>query len=83
MTKAKSHIGLQFSLVNGAGASTNIAITNIATEDTLLLVLEFAQTSNDPTDRTSASSITSAGNIQCTTATDNDKLLVVWNDNSL
>ncbi len=78
MAKAKKGFKQGFALVDGAGASTNIAVTGITTADELQLVLEVATSTNDPTDRTATSSITSNGNIQCTDATTSDKLLVIW-----
>ena len=72
--------GLNWSLVSGAGANTNIAITGIVTTDTILFVLEFpaAWSLAALLDRTSIASITSAGNIQLTSTTASNKLLVVW-----
>ncbi len=81
MTKSRQHGPCQkFAVVSGAGANTNIAVSGITTEDELVFVLELSQTDNNPTDRTSTTSITSDGYVQCTTATDNDKLLILWND---
>jgi hypothetical protein len=73
---------LGFALVDGANADTNIAVTGIKESDSLLFCLEFATSTNDPTDRTSTTSITSDGNIQCSVATNSDKLLVVWQKRS-
>lgn len=67
-----------FALVDGADADTNIAVTGIKEGDDLLMVLEFATSTNDPTDRSATCSITSDGNIQCTVATTSDKLFVCW-----
>ena len=65
-------------LVDGKLADTNIPVDTILTTDQLVGVIEFQTSSNDPTDRTSECSITSDGNIQCTAATNGDKLLVTW-----
>lgn len=69
---------LQFELVAGAAADTDIAITGIKTTDELKAVFESAAASALFTDRTATSSITSDGNIQCTDATDGDLLIVIW-----
>lgn len=78
------HKALRFSAVAGAGANTNIAITNIATTDKLLLCLRLnrdATAANvDWLNDTANCSITSAGNIQSTTNTTGDALFVIWYD---
>lgn len=69
--------GLTQTLVNGAAANTNIAVSGITTEDTIVSVIEYI--AGVPTnDRTAATSITSNGNIQCTAATTSNKLIVLW-----
>lgn len=70
--------GLTVSLGTGAGANTNIAITNIATTDTLLGVFEIPAATTTLVDRTATSSITSAGNIQCTQSTSGNQVMVFW-----
>lgn len=73
--------GLSFTVVNGANADTNIAVSGIVTTDTLLAVLEFTISGgnlNGINNKTSTSSITSAGNIQCTDSTATSRLIVVW-----
>lgn len=73
--------GLSWAVVNGAGANTNIAVSGITTSDTLAFVAEFTIATGNLTginDRTSTSSITSAGNIQCTQSTSGSRLIVVW-----
>ena|ERR1044072_8472824 len=78
--------GLKINVVAGAGANTNIAVTGIVTTDTLLAVLQFepddGTSSTMITNRTGTTSITSAGNIQCTVSTASKQLLVVWYDKS-
>lgn len=81
---------LSFSVVAGNTATTNIAVTGIATEDTIVAVLRAdvaADTGTSATGNkvqalsavTSEASITSAGNIQLsTTDTTGDTLIVVW-----
>ena len=78
LTNSILHCHLGSAQVAGATADTNIAIAGIKTTDELLFVWELATSTNDPTDQTAASSITSDGNIQCTNATDGDVLLIVW-----
>lgn len=66
-------------VVAGAGANTNIPIAGIATGDVLVSVIEVPA-SAALVDRKSATSITSAGNIQCTQATTGNQLLVTYFD---
>tara|TARA_Y100000004_G_scaffold78964_1_gene88827 strand:+ start:153 stop:806 length:654 start_codon:yes stop_codon:yes gene_type:complete len=67
---------IQIVLVDGAAADTNIAITGIQTHDDIVFCFESATSTAVFTDRTSTTSITSDGNIQCTVDTSSDKLLV-------
>lgn len=78
LTKARKYCKLGSALVDGAAADTNIAVTGIKMTDELYMVIEFATSTNDPTERTATCSITSAGNIQCTVDTSSDKLQVLW-----
>ena len=81
---------LKFTVVNGAAANSNIAITGIATADKIVGVakLDFTLTEGTPntrawdaSDLTSEASVTSAGNIQLdTTDTTGEVLLVLWLD---
>ena len=81
---------LNFTVVNGAAAATNIAVTGIATSDKIVsaVKLDFTLAEGAPntrtweaSDLTSEASITSAGNIQLsTTDTSNEVLLVFWLD---
>lgn len=85
---------LKSNVVAGTTATTNIAISGIATTDRLVAVVRFnveADTGDnasgdkvaDVSDLLSEASITSAGNIQLsTTNTTGDKLLVIWYDQS-
>jgi len=86
MYKAVDALKLTFTLTDGAADATDIDVSGIATEDTLIGVQEFEAEAGSyaPTDRTSEASITSAGHIQLsTTSTADDKLLVIWHDASL
>jgi len=74
---------LKFNVLDGAAANTNIAVTGIKTTDKIVFCLELATTSNDPTDRTANTEITSDGNIQCSDATTSDKLLLLWIDTQI
>ena len=70
-------------VVAGANANTNIAVTNIATADRVVLALQtVAADANIVADRTSTTSCTSAGNIQCMAATTSGALWVLWEDTS-
>lgn len=75
--------GTYQALVDGAAADTDIDVTaadgtKIRLNDRIIGVIEFAATSNDPTDRTAVASVTSNDHIQLTVATTGDKLLVTW-----
>lgn len=86
MSQSKSAIGLQFSLLAGTTATTNIAVTGIATSDSIIFCAHISTAAAIATmaDITSEVSVTSAGNIQLSsTDTSSDALLLIWNDNSL
>ena len=73
--------GLSVNVVTGAASSTSIAVTGIVTTDTLLSVLEFTISGGNLTginDRTSASTIDSAGNIKVAANTSSNRLIVLW-----
>lgn len=85
MTRSKSAGRLRVTHVDGAGATTNIAIAGIAVTDEILYVIHTSTKAAITTmvDISSEVSITSAGNIQLSsTATTNDLLIVFWSDNS-
>jgi hypothetical protein len=65
-------------LVDGAAANTNMATTGVKTGDSLVCAVEIATSTGAWTDRTDATSITSDGNVQCTAATTNDTMLLMW-----
>lgn len=67
--------GKKTSVVSGAAAATNIALTGVAPGDTLGSVLMFA--GGVPSDVTSEAAITSAGNIQLSTTNSTGNTLVV------
>jgi hypothetical protein len=78
---------LKITVVAGAGANTNIAVAGIATTDTLLAVhrhIDPAATSTAAVvDHTAQASITSAGNVQVSVATNTnagDRLVIYWYD---
>jgi hypothetical protein len=68
---------LKQALVAGAAANTNIAVSGIQTRDQLVGVFEIPA-SAAATDRTAATSVTSAGNIQVTASTAGNQLLVTY-----
>lgn len=76
---AKELQGLKQVVVAGALANTNIAIAGISTADKLVGVVEVPA-SAALVDRTAATSITSAGNIQCTASTSGNQLIVTYID---
>ena len=85
-----NNLAFKFTVVNGAAANTNIAVSGINTQDKLMAVvkLDFTLTEGAPntrtweaSDLTSEASITSNGNIQLsTTNTTAEILLVFWID---
>lgn len=71
--------GLKQAVGAGAGANTNIAVAGIALVDKLVGVIEVPA-NGALVDRTAASSITSAGNIQCTASTAGNQVIVTYVD---
>lgn len=76
---------LKVNVLAGAAADTNIAVSGIKTEDTILTCLRLnrdATAANiDITNLTSETAITSDGNIQIdTTVTTGDTLILFWFD---
>jgi len=69
---------IEADLVEGALANTNMATTGIKTGDSLICAVEIATTTGAWTDRTDTTSITSDGNVQCTAATTDDTMLLMW-----
>jgi len=80
MTKAVSSICIKFALVTGAAEDTNMAVAGIKTTDEIIACIESATSTSALTDRTATTSITSDGNVQCSTATTNDRLMLFWLD---
>lgn len=70
---------LKVDVVTGAGVSTNIAVTGIATEDAVVAAILF--TAGVPS-KCAAVTISSAGNIKTTTDTSTKPVVVVWQDKS-
>lgn len=86
MTKSFRDFNLQITMVAGAAADTDIAVSGIATEDQIVSVWHVSTAASVATiaDITSEVSITAAGVIQLsTTDTSNDQLQVFWVDRSL
>lgn len=82
MFKQVDDLALKSMYATGAAANTNIAVTGITTDDTIICALELSATHYLPTDQTRRCSITSAGYIQCTKTTATDTLWVLWHDAS-
>ena len=75
--------GLKASAAAGAAVDTNIAVTGIALDDTLVAVIEIDIAGDAVAIRTAEAAITSAGNIQLdTTNTTASHLLILWADKS-
>lgn len=73
---------LKTKVVSGAAAATNIALTGIATDDTIQSVVMFA--AGVPSDVTAEATVASAGNIQLSTTDSTGNQLVVsfWDKNA-
>jgi hypothetical protein len=69
---------LSVAVVTGAAANTNIPITGIKTRDLLVSVLEVPAATTTLVDRTAAASITSDGNLQVTSTTAGNQVLVFY-----
>lgn len=83
MTRSKPQFNIRRTYADGASATTDIAISGIATEDVILWVDHISTKADNATvvDISSEVSITSAGNIQLSsTDTSSDLLRVVWMD---
>lgn len=77
--------GLSVNVVTGVASSTSIAVSGMATTDTLLSVLEFTISGGNVTginDRTGVTTIHSAGNIRVAANTTDNRLVVVWYNKS-
>lgn len=86
MTSSKSAFNLQFALLAGTTATTDIAVTGIVTTDKIVWCGEFTSTASIASlaDRTSETSITSNGQIQlASTNSTSNSLLLIWIDTSL
>lgn len=85
LTQAKSSWALNVALVDGAAANTDMAITGILTDDTLLFALHMTTKAAIESflDYTSSTSITSDGNIQNTNVTTDDQFLIFYLRNSV
>ena len=74
---------LNYRLVRGAAADTDITVDGIKTTDELIEVLQYDRGApavagdDEPTDRLGTSSITAADTIQCTVATGTSNTLIV------
>jgi len=71
---------LKWAQTDGKAASTNMAISGIATDDTLLMVMALTDTTAAWADDLAQCSITSSGNIQSTTDNSSKTLLVLYHD---
>ena len=96
-TEPHGRTDMRIAVVPGAAADTNIAITGIQTRDLIINVQDIDLTvsggAGDPVDdpvdvdvaqvdRTATTTITSAGNIQCSVSTAGALLFILWADRS-
>lgn len=65
-------------LVTGGSANTDLTCTGIKVGDDIVMAIELATSTNNPTDRKSVASIVTDGNIQFSVATTSDKIMVIW-----
>lgn len=82
MTAGRDVNCLQISLLAGAAATTNIAVTGIVTTDEIIAAFHISTAASIATmaDITSEVSVTSAGNVQLSsTDTTSDQLFLFWN----
>jgi hypothetical protein len=70
---------LKVDVVSGAAENTNIAVTGIATEDTVIGAVFFPKEGGAPAKLTVT---ISAGNIKTATDTTGGKIVVLWADKS-
>ena len=84
MDKARSAYNLRVNLLVGANAATNIAVAGIATDDEIIFCGHLTTAASIATlaDLTSTMSISAAGQVQSSTATNNDQLWLFWIDTS-
>jgi hypothetical protein len=86
MTRSYDKFNMKVSVLAGAAADTNIAVTGIATDDVIISALVFATAAAITTlaDLTSEVVVLTAGNIQFTdTSTANNAVVLIWMDVSL
>jgi len=78
----RSAMGLQFEILTGTTAATNITVTGATTDDEILFVGHFSTLASIATvvDDTANCSFATDGNFQSATDTSNDMLFVIWND---
>lgn len=80
MTVSKDALCLKFALVAGKTAATNIAVTGITTDDTIIFAIEHGATAG-MTDQTANMSISADGYVQCSTGTSGYYIAILWQDN--
>lgn len=68
--------GLRQVVLAGAAANANIPVAGIKTTDTIVSAIEYE--AGVPVDRTSVTSITSAGNIQINNATTGNAVVLMY-----
>lgn len=84
MTVSKDALCQKFAIVTGSTVDTDLTLTGIATEDTIVSCVSFAVpgTTAPPIDRTTTMTISGANAVQSSTATASMELHVHWLDNS-
>ena len=83
MTKSKDALCLKRALIEGTDSATDVAVTGMAAEDTLVFAILFDSTSGVPTTDLTSLATLGAGVIQFDAAGMNgDTILLLWTDNS-
>lgn len=85
MTKAVGSPCIKVAVGAGAAASTDLVVTGITTDDTILALIQITQTTGAPIDLTQYASIEDDDDVQSTQAFTNttaDFFLCLWHDAS-
>ena len=85
MQKAVSSPCIKVAVGAGAAANTDLVVTGITTDDTIIALIQITQTTGVPVDLTQYASINDDDDVRSTTAftnTTSDFFLCVWHDTS-
>lgn len=83
MTRSKDALCLKFALIEGTDSATNVTVTGIKAEDTLIYALLHDSTSGIPTTDLTSVATLGTDTIQFDAAGMNgDSITLLWTDNS-